>query len=48
MVRPEELQDARKNKHWNFQFTDEEYEYFIKNARLTKIEKEVTQNYKRI
>ena len=41
MVRPEELQDVRKNKHWDFQFTDEEYDYFLKNARLTKIEKEV-------
>lgn len=41
MVRPEELQNARKNKHWDFQFTDEEYEYFLKNARLTKIEKQV-------
>jgi len=41
MVKPDELQDARKNKHWDFQFTDEEYDYFLKNARFTKIEKEV-------
>lgn len=41
MVRLEELQDAKRNKHWDFQFTDEEYEYFLKNARLTKIEKQV-------
>ena len=28
-------------KHWDFQFTDDEYDYFIKNARLTKTEKQV-------
>lgn len=41
MVKPEELQDVKRNKHWDFQFTDEEYDYFLKNARLTKTEKEV-------
>lgn len=35
------LQLESKRKHWDFQFTDEEYDYFIKNARLTKIEKQV-------
>ena len=35
------LQLESTNKHWDFQFTDEEYEYFMKNARLTKLEKEV-------
>lgn len=39
----EELLDAKRNKHWDFQFTDEEYDYFMKNARLTKIEKQVLQ-----
>ena len=41
MQKLKELQEERKNKHWDFQFTDEEYEYFIKNARFTKKEKEV-------
>lgn len=35
------LDVATKYKHWDFQFTDDEYTYFLKNARLTKIEKEV-------
>ena len=35
------LQLKSNKKHWDFQFTDEEYDYFMKNARLTKIEKEV-------
>ena len=30
-----------KNKHFDFQFTDKEYEYFMANARLKPIEKEV-------
>ena len=30
-----------KGKHFNFKFTDKEYDYFMKNARLTNIEKEV-------
>lgn len=41
MINQNELQNVRKNKHWDFQFTDEEYEYFLKNARFTKIEKEI-------
>lgn len=41
MLQPDELLDVSKRKHWNFQFTDEEYDYFFKNARFTKIEKEV-------
>lgn len=41
MIKQDELQNAKRNKHWNFQFTDEEYEYFLKNARFTKIEKEI-------
>lgn len=41
MVQPDELLDVSKRKHWNFQFTDEEYDYFFKNARLTKQEKSV-------
>lgn len=35
------LQLESKKKHWDFQFTDEEYNYFIANARFTKIEKQV-------
>ena len=35
------LQLESSRKHWDFQFTDEEYNYFIKNARLTKLEKQV-------
>lgn len=35
------LDVGTKYKHWDFQFTDDEYAYFLKNARLTKIEKEV-------
>lgn len=31
----------RKNKHFDFQFTDKEYEYFMANARLKPIEKQV-------
>lgn len=30
-----------KNKHFDFQFTDKEYEYFMANARLKPIEKKV-------
>lgn len=41
MLKPEELQGVSKRKHWDFQFTDEEYNYFFKNARLTKLEKQV-------
>lgn len=41
MLNPKELQKEFKWKHWDFQFTDNEYDYFIKNARLTKIEKQV-------
>ena len=41
MVKSEELQAVKRNKHWDFQFTNEEYDYFLMNARLTKIEKEV-------
>ena len=32
---------GEKNKHFDFQFTDHEYEYFMKNARLKPIEKQV-------
>ncbi len=39
MLELEKLLDAYK--HWDFQFTDEEYDYFLKYARLTKQEKEV-------
>ena len=35
------LQLESERKHWDFQFTDEEYDYFMRNARLTKIEKRV-------
>jgi DNA-binding NarL/FixJ family response regulator len=31
----------RKGSHFNFQFTDSEYDYFMMNARLTEIEKKV-------
>lgn len=41
MLRLDELQGVSKYKHWDFQFTDEEYDYFFKNARLTKEEKQV-------
>lgn len=37
----EKLQNAKRNSHWDFQFTDDEYNYFLKNAKFTKIEKEV-------
>lgn len=39
----EELKELllKENKHFNFQFTDSEYDYFMKNARLTRIEKSV-------
>lgn len=30
-----------RNKHFDFQFTDREYEYFMANARLKPIEKQV-------
>ena len=30
-----------KNNHFNFQFTNDEYEYFMENARFTDIEKKV-------
>lgn len=30
-----------KNKHFDFQFTDYEYKYFMANARLKPIEKQV-------
>ena len=32
---------AGKNNHFNFQFTNDEYEYFMENARFTDIEKKV-------
>lgn len=35
------LQLESKRKHWDFQFTDEEYDYFMKHARFTKMEKQV-------
>ena len=41
MLRLDELLDVSKYKHWDFQFTDEEYDYFFKYARLTKQEKQV-------
>lgn len=41
MLKLGELLDVHKYKHWDFQFTDEEYDYIFANARLTKIEKEV-------
>ena len=31
----------RKGSHFNFQFTDNEYDYFMANARFTEIEKKV-------
>ena len=31
----------KRNSHFDFQFTDDEYEYFMRNARLTPKEKEV-------
>lgn len=37
----EKLLDVSKWKHWDFQFTDEEYNYFLNNARLTKDEKNI-------
>lgn len=36
-----DLVDVKKHKHWDFQFTDKEYDYFLENARLTKQEKAV-------
>ena len=41
MLKLDELLDVSKWKHWDFQFTEEEYDYFFKNARLTKTEKQV-------
>lgn len=41
MLNPKGLQLESSKKHWDFQFTDNEYDYFMKNARLTKIEKQV-------
>ena len=41
MLQLEKLVDVSKWKHWDFQFTDEEYDYFFKYARFTKQEKEV-------
>lgn len=35
----EELE--RKSKHFDFQFTDNEYNYFMANARLKPIEKQI-------
>ena len=32
---------AGKNNHFNFQFTNDEYKYFMENARFTDIEKKV-------
>lgn len=31
----------RKSSHFDFKFTDNEYEYFMHNARFTEIEKKV-------
>lgn len=31
----------KRNSHFDFQFTEDEYNYFLKNARLKPIEKEV-------
>ncbi len=36
-----------KNKHFDFQFTDKEYEYFMANARLKPIEKQVLEMRKK-
>lgn len=41
MLVRDELQDVSKRKHWDFQFTDDEYKYIFENARLTKQEKQV-------
>lgn len=41
MLKLNELRQELNKKKWDFQFTDEEYNYFINNARLTKQEKEV-------
>lgn len=41
MLKLKGLQLESNRKHWDFQFTDEEYDYFMKNARFTKIEKQV-------
>jgi len=41
MLQLKGLQLESNRKHWDFQFTDEEYNYFMKNARFTKIEKQV-------
>ena len=41
MLNPKGLRLESNKKHWDFQFTDNEYSYFIQNARLTKIEKQV-------
>ena len=35
----EELE--RKNKHFDFQFTNKEYDYIMENARLKPLEKQV-------
>lgn len=31
----------RKNSHFDFKFTDNEYSYFMKNARFTEMERKV-------
>lgn len=41
MLKLKELQLECKRKHWDFQFTEDEYRYIFENARLTKREKEV-------
>lgn len=46
MEKPKTLNEVksfveRKNSHFDFQFTKEEYDYFMDNARLKPIEKEV-------
>lgn len=38
---------GEKNKHFDFQFTDKEYEYFMANARLKPIEKQVLEMRRR-
>lgn len=40
-VRQLEKSLERKGSHFNFQFTDNEYDYFMANARFTEMEKKV-------
>ena len=46
MKRPKTINQLEKSleikgSHFNFQFTDNEYDYFMMNARFTEIEKKV-------